>query len=237
MITPEDWLVLPVKSFSDAKTRLASALAPSRRKLLAKAMLEDVLDAASEVKPLCNIAIATSSREVVEFAHGRCTAVIDDAGAIGTNAAVKAALAQLSSQGANAVAVLPSDIPLIHAGDIFDLLAGAKRSGVALAPASIDNGTNGFAMASPALMPPCFGPDSFTRHLEAARAIGINAKIIDNGRFGLDLDDPARLHVFRSIGSNTRSEWLLRGFDEDDAAAEFSHASYVSASVRTAQVA
>ncbi len=213
MNAPRDWLLVPVKAFSQAKTRLAPVLTPVMRALLATAMLEDVLAAATDVCELCDIAIVTNSPDVAWFVAGRCTTVIDDRGAIGTNAAVTIALAELAVREARTVVILPSDIPLIRGRDIAELIAAAKRCGVALAPATYDNGTNGFALKSPTLISPHFGPNSFTRHLAAACAAGINSAKVTNSRLGLDLDDPLRLREFRSMQSDTQSERLLLRFD------------------------
>lgn len=213
MTLPSDWLLVPVKAFSEAKTRLAPVLTPAMRTLLATAMLEDVLAAAADIRELCNVAIVTSSSDVARFVSGRCKIVIDDRGVIGTNAAVTIGLAELAACDARTVAILPSDIPLVKGKDIADLIGAAQQCGVALAPATYDNGTNGLALKSPTLIPPHFGPDSFTRHLAAARAVGIQSASFTNPRIGLDLDDPLRLREFRSRQSDTVSERLLRRFD------------------------
>ena len=44
------WIVIPVKRFSNAKTRLSSMLSEAERESLAQVMLHDVLQAASEAR-------------------------------------------------------------------------------------------------------------------------------------------------------------------------------------------
>ena len=45
------WVVVPVKRFSNAKTRLAPLLSAAERESLAQAMLNDVLRAIAEIDP------------------------------------------------------------------------------------------------------------------------------------------------------------------------------------------
>ena len=53
------WAVVPVKEFEGAKQRLSSSLEPDERRLLARTMLEDVLDAVSAVQQLAGLLVVT----------------------------------------------------------------------------------------------------------------------------------------------------------------------------------
>lgn len=219
MITPDDWLVIPVKSFAAAKRRLAPSLDAEERERLARAMLRDVLHAATDVRGLSNIGVVSSSPEVARFVSEWGICLIDDGEAVGLNEAVQVAMAKLSARHASAVAVVPGDIPLVQAKDIHELLAAARGGDVALAPASHDAGTNGLALSSPLLMPPRFGVNSFARHVEAARALGISPVIVNNIRFGLDLDEPARLREFVTLDAGTYAGRYLATLNMGSAAA------------------
>lgn len=219
MIMSDDWLIIPVRSFSDAKRRLASALGAQERAHLASAMLRDVLLAATNVRDLWNIAIVTSSLEVAQFVKDWDVSLIDDRGADGLSEAVQFALGKLAMKRAKTVAVIPSDVPLIQSQDIHELFVAAKAHDVALAPASADGGTNGLALSSPSLMGPCFGIASFARHIEAAQSIGLSPAFVNNIRFGLDIDEPARLSEFLSIGGGTHAGRYLNAIGIGSAAA------------------
>lgn len=221
MTHPDACVIVPVKSFEGAKRRLAPLLSVSERAALARAMLSDVLAAAITAVGPRRVTVVTSADEVADHARRAGVGIIDDEGVKGTNAAVKAGFAR---QRGGAVMALPSDIPGIIPADIAALFSAAERSRIALAPAPEDGGTNALACDAAGRIAPCFGPDSFARHIEAANAAGIRPAVLLNQRLGLDLDEPRHLMLFldratstqtdaylRSLGLQAREGWLARG--------------------------
>ena len=63
--------------------------------------------------------------------------------------------------------------------------------------------------APPELVALQFGDDSFVPHLEAARRIGIEPKVVRLAGIGLDIDHPRDLVAFLKIPSRTRTRALL----------------------------
>lgn len=210
MIESNAWVIVPVKSFDGAKQRLSPLLSVSERAKLAWTMLGDVLGAAINVPGLRNVAVVTSAAEVADYAHQLGIVVIDDHGAIGTNAAVKAGFLDVARRRGGAVIALPSDVPSIHPADIVALFAAMKKAGVAIAPAPRDGGTNALACDVPERVAPCFGPESFARHIQAANRSGIRPVVVLNGRLGLDLDEPHHLAEFLDSHTQTRTDAYLR---------------------------
>lgn len=224
MMHPDPCVIVPVKSFEGAKRRLAPLLSVSERAALARAMLSDVLAAAIAAVGPQRVTVVTSADEVADHARRAGVGIIDDEGVKGTNAAVKAGFAKVARQRGGAVMALPSDIPGIIPADIAALFSAAERSRIALAPAPEDGGTNALACDAAGRIAPCFGPDSFARHIEAANAAGIRPAVLLNQRLGLDLDEPRHLMLFldratstqtdaylRSLGLQARGGWLARG--------------------------
>ncbi|MGL4560542.1 MAG: 2-phospho-L-lactate guanylyltransferase [Afipia sp.] len=220
MIESNAWVIVPVKSFHGAKQRLSPLLSVSERAKLAWTMLGDVLSAAIGVPGLCNVAVVTSDDEVADFTRQLGVVVIDDQGAVGTNAAVKAGFLDVRRRRGGAVVALPSDVPGVLPADIAALFAAVKKAGVAIAPAPRDGGTNALACDVPGRIAPCFGPESFARHVQAANRSGIRPVVVMNGRLGLDIDEPQHLAelldsqtqtrtdaYLRSLGLNSRAEW------------------------------
>lgn len=228
MIESNAWVIVPVKSFDGAKHRLSPLLSVSERAELAWTMLGDVLAAAISVPGLRNVAVVTSADEVADYARQLGIVVIDDHGAVGTNAAVKVGFLDVARRRGGAVIALPSDVPSILPADIAALFAAVRKTGVAIAPAPRDGGTNALACDVPGRITPCFGPESFARHIQEANRGGIRPVVVMNGRLGLDLDEPRHLVEFldsctqtrtdtylRSLGLSGRMEWLA-GFDWHD---------------------
>jgi 2-phospho-L-lactate guanylyltransferase len=221
MTHPDACVIVPVKSFAGAKRRLAPLLSVAERAALARAMLSDVLAAAIAAVGPQRVMVVTSADEVADHARRAGAGIIDDEGVKGTNAAVKAGFARRRH---GAVMALPGDIPGIIPADIAALFSAAERSRIALAPAPEDGGTNALACDAAGRIAPCFGPDSFARHIEAANAAGIRPAVLLNQRLGLDLDEPRHLMLFldratstqtdaylRSLGLQAREGWLARG--------------------------
>lgn len=216
MIQPNDWVIVPVKSFAGAKRRLSLLLSVTERTMLARTMLGDVLSATAGVPGLRNVAVVTSADDVADYARQQGVIVIDDHGVNGTNAAVKVGFTEVARRSGGAVIALPSDVPCILPVDISTLFAAVRKAGVAIAPAPRDGGTNALACNDPRRIAPCFGPDSFARHIEAANRSGIRPVVVVNGRLGLDLDEPCHLVEFLDGHTQTLTDAYLRSLRLSD---------------------
>lgn len=216
MIESNAWVIVPVRSFDGAKRRLSPLLSVAERTKLAWTMLGDVLGAAAGLPGLRNVAVVTSADDVADYARQLGIVVIDDHGANGTNAAVKVGFLDVARRRGGAVIALPSDVPSILPADIAALFAAVRKSGVAIAPAPRDGGTNALACDIPGRIAPSFGPDSFTRHIQAANQRGIRPVVIVNGRLGLDLDEPRHLVEFLDSRTQTRTDAYLRSLGLSD---------------------
>jgi 2-phospho-L-lactate guanylyltransferase len=60
---------------------------------------------------------------------------------------------------------------------------------VAIVPDRRRSGTNALLCTPPAIIPPCFGADSFQRHLAAARSQGVDVRVVESDALGLDIDE------------------------------------------------
>ncbi|MCA1471109.1 2-phospho-L-lactate guanylyltransferase [Bradyrhizobium sp. NBAIM03] len=212
MTTRDAWVVIPAKSFWCAKQRLSPLLTASERALLARSMLCDVLSAACGVIKLNHIAVVTNAEDVAQEAARLGTVVIDDGGADGTNAAVAAGLAAVENRGDELILVLPSDVPAILSEDVSTLLQAAQGNAV-IVPAPRDGGTNAVAFTVARALQPCFGPDSFARHIAAADRLGIQPIVCRNARIGLDLDAPADVFDFLDLNTSTATDRYLRSIN------------------------
>ena len=113
------------------------------------------------------------------------------------NAAVR--LAQQARADADALLVVPGDLPLISAADIIALTGALTRApSVVIAP-SRDGGTNGLLLRPPGVMAPAYGPDSAARHQAAARAAGAAVAVVETARWALDIDTPEDLARARAL--------------------------------------
>jgi len=174
------WVVVPVKEATHAKTRLAADFAPDVRIELARAMLEDVLDALSHVRWLAGVVLATSDPYAIGLARRLQARVFPDAARNGHTGAVAAAALRLENQGCVSMLTVPGDVPAVSPVEIERvLLAHREARSFTIAPAHDRRGSNAIAMSPPCAVPLAFGNDSFQPHLAAARSRGIEPTIVD----------------------------------------------------------
>jgi 2-phospho-L-lactate guanylyltransferase len=204
------WAVVPMKSLSRAKERLAPVLAPHERRALAQAMLEDVLACLAALPALAGIAVATRDPAIGALARRYGARPIESEQGAGPNAAIGAAARVLAGEGAGGMLALPGDVPLATSEEVARLLAGhGPAPAVSLVPAAADRGTNALLCTPLDAIPLCFGRGSFARHHDAAARRGIAARILPLPGLGLDIDRPGDLLAFAARPSPTRSYALL----------------------------
>jgi 2-phospho-L-lactate guanylyltransferase len=83
---------------------------------------------------------------------------------------------------------------------------------VVFAPSRSGLGTNGALVAPPAAMRLTFGEPSFDNHLAAARALGLEPRVVRLPGLGLDVDAPEDLAPLLAEGAATGSGRLLAGW-------------------------
>lgn len=210
------WAVVPVKSMTQAKQRLGGVLAPHERPALARAMLEDVLAALTASAWLAGTLVVTNDATGIAIARGAGAHVLPDAPDAGLVPALEHAARTLARRGCEGMLVVPADVPLITPQDIAHIAQrhrGHAEAGpaVTLVYASHDGGTNALACSPPDALPLRYGPDSFRRHVEAARALGLTPDVLHMPRFGRDIDGPADLRALLAEpgAADTRTHaWL-----------------------------
>ncbi len=195
--------LLPAKPLHSAKTRLASLLDDQARMTLADAMFGDVLDALSGAADLDAVIVVTADSMLAARARQAGAVVIDEGAPRGLNGAVGLGTDAAIRLGASSVLVLLSDVPLVTAADVDDLLARAPRRGALVVPSKEGTGTNAMLRQPPTVFPPCFGGRSLERHVATAERADVPCEIVRNVRLGFDLDTPEDLRAFAALGSAT----------------------------------
>ena len=178
-------VLVPVKSFAEAKVRLAPALDPSERAALARAMAEHVLAASGRLPA----AVVCDDREVADWARALGVLVVWEPGR-GLNGAVEAGVSQLRSLGVERVVVAHADLPMAS-----DLAWVADFDGVTLVPDRFDDGTNVLCVPTDAGFRFSYGPGSFARHQSEADRLGLAVRVVHEPTLGWDVDVPADLRT------------------------------------------
>lgn len=203
---------VPVKDLVNAKQRLVPALSPAERRELARAMLEDVLEAMATALP-GSVVVITTDPEVETLARGRGVECLTESANRGHTAAVALAQRAAVERGAARFLTLPGDVPCVTPEEVAAVCAALPRApGAVFVPSRSGLGTNAVLLAPPGVMPLTFGEPSFTNHLATARSAGLAPRVLELPGIGLDVDAPDDLPLLLSHGPATRSARLLRRF-------------------------
>jgi 2-phospho-L-lactate guanylyltransferase len=186
--------ILPVKRFGEAKQRLLEALDRPARAALVKAMLRDVLAAASEAEQVERLIVVTGEgrAERIALRHAQRTKtpleVMRDPDDAGHSQAATLGIVRAKALGAECVALLPGDCPLLDSGELDSALARMHPGRVAVIPDRHGTGTNGLLLCPPDAIGPAFGEGSRGRHLERGHSAGYATEIEALASLALDVD-------------------------------------------------
>jgi 2-phospho-L-lactate/phosphoenolpyruvate guanylyltransferase len=185
-------VLIAVKRFDEAKSRLSPRLASSQRADIAMAMLEDLLSELVQVRGLTGVSIVTSQprlkSRIARFAN-----VLRDPGT-GLNGALTFALSALGGRGESRVLVIHSDLPLARANDLQNLVDTHRHAKtVVVVPDAAGTGTNALVCSLPLAFALQFGPGSLAGHRRAATLQGLPCIVATVPCLALDVDEPGAL--------------------------------------------
>lgn len=188
-------IIVPIKKFSKAKSRLASLLRPVERAHLAEILAATVLEQLSRVRRIRRVILASSEPSLDGIAaRFGFELFADDPSAPGLNAAIGRAVRHACASGATDVGVVFSDLPLFKAGEFDEIvrlhLDGAPRQ-VTLVLDRFGTGTNVRLCRPGDLLPSLYGRNSAIEHQRAATACGAQISVVTSDCMSHDLDQPS----------------------------------------------
>ena len=179
-------LLVPLKSFAQAKARLSASLADEARVALVQRLAAGVLSAAGALPSY----VVCDDGAVADWSVRRGATALYAPG-LGLNGAVSAGVDLLGELGFGLVVVAHADLPFVEGLDQFGV-----EGAVTIAPDRREDGTNVMALPTGTPFRFSYGPGSFDHHrLEAAR-LGLRTTIVRDTRFATDVDLPADLAEF-----------------------------------------
>ena len=199
--------IIPVKALASAKSRLSKILSPAERRLLVQTMLGDVLAALLAAPSVARVGVISADPAVLAQARLAGAEPLADR-SDGLNAALSQAAQHYTA--AEALLVLPADVPLVTPAAIEQLVAAAERPrGAAIAP-SRDGGTNALLLRPPLALPFHFGVGSLAEHTRAAREHSLPLRVATPPGLHLDVDHPEDLLLLAESDGATNTQLLLR---------------------------
>lgn len=190
------WVVIPVKPFGEGKSRLSERLDTAGRHEISQKLLSQVIHAVHEAAVCAGILVISRDRKVLDFADRLGVETLLEIGSVpgreNLNGALTQAAAEVNRQSADALLVLPADLPFLTAADVRALYLAGAEEGVVIAPAR-DGGTNALVLHPPGCIHFDFGLDSCANHRRQALEKGLSCKIIRSDTLAFDVDRPPDL--------------------------------------------
>ncbi|MGD0055102.1 MAG: 2-phospho-L-lactate guanylyltransferase [Acidimicrobiales bacterium] len=171
-------VLVPIKAFSSAKSRLRAVLDPEEVRNLARRLATQVLEAAQPRRTL----VVCDDDEVAQFATDRGVEVVRTR-ATTLNGAVAEAYGQMAS----------GDTVIVAHADLRDprgLGAFLPAPGVTIVTDHHGRGTNVLALPAGAEFRFGYGPDSATRHRHECERLALACTVIVDSPWGYDVDEP-----------------------------------------------
>ena len=194
------WVIIPVKSLIDGKSRLAEVLSPARRRQFNESTLRHVIAIVRDGFDAERVLVVSGCAETRGFAEALGAAVIDEPRDGGLNQAVGVARDHALAQGAERILVISSDLPLVTADEIR-LVRDRARDDLAavICRDRHGKGTNAIMLTRLRDFEFAFGAASAAAHRAEAERLGLAPVMMDLAGIGFDIDTPADLEALDAI--------------------------------------
>ena len=181
--------MVPVRSLTDGKRRLAPLLNPSERQKLNERFLSHTLRMTSTLS--VRTLVVSNCPEVQKIARTFNVETLFEVTRGGLNPALWHASRIAKARGAVRVLVLPADLPFARIEDLKSLIAHAGRTGSAISPDRSRMGTNALCLPTFNSFQFRFGIGSFYLHQMEAKKNGLNMVVVQRPSLAFDIDLPA----------------------------------------------
>jgi 2-phospho-L-lactate guanylyltransferase len=180
--------IIPVKTFSLAKTRLS--LSSKQKEELCEIMLEEILHTLSISPQIFKTIIVTKEKRAIEIGRKYNTITIIDNDEKNINSAIALADKYLLENKFDASIVFPQDIPYIKTQDIdFILNYKIPPNFAIVVPSRRFDGTNALVRMPIDLMTTHYDEDSYKIHMNTAKEVTRNVALVFVKRIMLDVDN------------------------------------------------
>lgn len=205
-LTNKTVALIPVRSLTSGKTRLAGALGGDERADLIREMLGGVVSAALGSGVIGRVIVISPDDDVLSLAGHLAPDLIalrQSADQPGLIPALEQGRAFARERGAAAMVILFGDLPLLSADDVRTMVA--SDADIVVSPDRHGEGTNALLLRfSPGMRnrpDPFrfqFGAGSFQKHLAEADRLALMRETVVTAGTSLDVDTPADLAEWSS---------------------------------------
>lgn len=206
------WAIVPVKPLRDSKSRLAHILSPDERAELTGFLLGRTLDILNDILAISQTLVISRDPAALKIARQHQALTYGETDRQDLNSALTRASHIAAARRANAVLILPSDLPLLTAEDVemmvaapaFKSLNGGSgfvngRRGIAICTDHNNDGTNALLVYPPTGFAYQYGPGSFEIHLAEAARSGMAHQIVHAPGIKFDLDTEQDWRTYQAL--------------------------------------
>jgi 2-phospho-L-lactate guanylyltransferase len=194
------WAIVPIKPLSKAKSRLADVLSPEQRERLATELLLRTIRLLVPLTSIQGVLVISRDTKALAMVRELGAQTVQESGPPELNRALLRATQVLKTRGAGGVLVVPSDMPLLAAQDIDNVVElGRYQESVVIAPDWHEQGTNLLLVRPPGLIEYHFGENSFDEHQRLAQQANARLLVYRSERVSLDLDRAADLRWYHQL--------------------------------------
>ena len=190
--------IIPVGTLEGAKTRLGGSLDAEERHDLVTGLLTRTVVAALAVDRLADVVVVSPDPDVLRLAADLGARTLRQRSS-GLNTGLREARADVLGGDAEAILVVPVDLPFVTAQALDGLVDALAAEGptVVLVTDRHATGTNALGLRPPAVIDFGFGPGSRAAHRRRAATVG--ARYVEvAGPLTIDLDTPEDLVLIES---------------------------------------
>lgn len=194
------WAIIPVKPLKNAKSRLSGVLSPDERYEFAQAMFKHVLSVVTSVPQITGTLVISRDTKALSIARDMGAKTIQEGMVSDLNPALMRATAVVNSWRAEAVFILPADLPFVSVEDIKEMMSlGREQNSIVIATDDEHDGTNALLIRPPGLIDYAYGVGSYKRHVDNAHNMGAEVVPYFSERIALDIDVPEDLALYHAI--------------------------------------
>jgi 2-phospho-L-lactate/phosphoenolpyruvate guanylyltransferase len=210
---PSTCVIVPIKRFALAKSRLAPRLSPPRRRALAAAMAEDVLSAVTDATRTWSVAVVTGEASLAEHAERLGAAVLAEPRGGSLASALRSAATTLASLGFARFAYVPADVPLVEPADIAALIGDpVAAQSVRWVAAGRDDSVSAASWPAGSDFEIPLGAGGARQLATWATGSGVRAERLDLPHLALDLDTPDDLARLARVSTESTTRRLLESW-------------------------
>ena len=181
-------VLIPIKSFHDAKERLSESLSKSERFSLMQRMAETVINSSGSL----SIWVVCDDDEVASWAESKNVSVIK-VRKPGLNTAIEEGVLTLEKAGFSKVIIAHADLP-----NADDLQKCSEFEGVTIVQDHKGDGTPVLVVPTGEGFRFSYGPNSFATHPLEAQRLGLPYRHVSDPDLSIDVDEPEDLKFIDS---------------------------------------